>query len=379
MENTNCGIPGYWKCTGSNRIYRIGPEFQPPKPPAPTLIETSPIKYKKDHQENLLRLRSSNATKQRKNKFNLTLHGMNKQKKMHFDSIIEDTSSLFVTNNNNYCLLNQFYQGYEKQSLAFSLNKDNIWQEVKEPPTDGYQLVATNKEESIFLLQQNYRTGIGCVSPDADSCFIVANGMLEKRVERTFMKRDKNCNPGSACFLDRTSLVISHFNKTVLYEHIDHYIGHSFVIRKNTERRPNTSMQVIHGENNIFVESVQNTQINLYDRREFRKIQNKIIHQSHRNDVQQRRLINSINLNGNLIACSYYGGGAEIALFDLRFSKDKLISSPCFNSHYRELIMKVSPDKRFIALPNACGTIRIYEYSSLKVFRIIIIKKLTFD
>ena len=47
MEKTNCGIPGYWKHEG--RLYKIGPQFQPPKPPESTLIDILPIRSVSSH------------------------------------------------------------------------------------------------------------------------------------------------------------------------------------------------------------------------------------------------------------------------------------------------------------------------------------------
>ena len=79
-----------------------------------------------------------------------------------------------------------------------------------------------------------------------------------------------------------------------------------------------------------------------------------------------RMILNSVNMNGDLVACSSYGKDAELSLFDIRFAKKKVVSTPVLNSHHKELSMKISPNKRFIALPNHCGTIRIYDYASLK-------------
>ena len=74
----------------------------------------------------------------------------------------------------------------------------------------------------------------------------------------------------------------------------------------------------------------------------------------------------SLVFNDSFISSSNYGSNSSLLCFDIRnptklFSKAKIL-----NDHYPELKLSLSPDSNFMSFPSDCGTIRVFDFPSLK-------------
>ena len=161
-----------------------------------------------------------------------------------------------MTLDNDYLVLN---------GLIFSLENDHVnWREVKsgEWPVILKEnwLIAKNQDETLHLLA------------DKSDTLMVAGGKIGHQlhpIATTNFNRDPTKrNPikwANACFLDKNSILVSEWNQVHLF-----YVDQLELNSRQLTINNNNEIPIIHGENNLFIQSNGN-RIEIFDRRDRKK------------------------------------------------------------------------------------------------------------
>ena len=74
---------------------------------------------------------------------------------------------------------------------------------------------------------------------------------------------------------------------------------------------------------------------------------------------------NSMFLHCNYLLASFFGSDASLILFDLRFPSRFVRKEGILNASHHELKITVSQNRKTVAFPNQCGTIRLFDFATL--------------